>query len=82
MLIIYFSKLKENHPLASQLLTTHNVSYMMRLMRTMREAIMQGSMAFEAYVRKFFDLQFPNNDVPAWVIEALREVGIKIVNKI
>ncbi len=28
---------KENNALASQLLTKHNVSYMMRLMRTMRE---------------------------------------------
>lgn len=28
---------KENCPLASQLLTRHNISYMMRLMRTMRQ---------------------------------------------
>ena len=33
---------KANNPLGAQLLTTHNIAYMMRLMRTMREAIMQG----------------------------------------
>jgi queuine tRNA-ribosyltransferase len=31
---------KDNAPLASQLLTTHNVAFMMRLMRTMREVRM------------------------------------------
>ena len=28
---------KENAPVAAQLLTSHNIAYMMRLMRTMRE---------------------------------------------
>ena len=51
--------LKENHPLASQLLTTHNIAYMIRLMRSMRDAIMQGPDAFDAYVRTFLDQQFP-----------------------
>ena len=69
---------KENHPLASQLLTTHNLSYMMRLMRTMREAIMEGSDAFEAYVLTFLKQQYPNSDIPAWVVDALHEAGIEV----
>lgn len=38
---------KENDPLGAQLMSIHNISYMMRLMRTMRSAIMQGG---EAYI--------------------------------
>lgn len=33
------SLLKENDPLASQYITLHNISHMMRLMRSMREVI-------------------------------------------
>jgi queuine tRNA-ribosyltransferase catalytic subunit len=32
---------KENCPLAAQLLTMHNIAYMMRLMRSMREVMMR-----------------------------------------
>lgn len=69
---------KENNPLASQLLTTHNVHYMMTLMRSMRRAIMQGSTHFEAFVKNFLSAQFPQGDVPVWVVDALQEAGIAV----
>ncbi len=69
---------KENNALASQLLTKHNVSYMMRLMRTMRQSILQGEAAFEAYVKTFLSGQFPAGDVPVWVVDALEEAGIAV----
>lgn len=69
---------KENNPLASQLLTAHNLCYMMTLMRTMRQAILQGEEAFENFVREFLRRQFPQGNIPLWVVEALREAGIFI----
>lgn len=69
---------KEGNALAAQLLTKHNVSYMMRLMRTMRQAIMDGHEAHEAYVRNFFKIQFPQGDVPVWAVEALATADIHI----
>lgn len=69
---------KENNALASQLLTKHNVSYMMRLMRTMRQSILEGPEAFEAYVKKFLNGMFPKGDVPLWVVQALAEADIEV----
>jgi hypothetical protein len=73
---------KENSALAAQLLTKHNVSYMMRLMRTMRQSIMDGPAAFEQYVRSFFAMQFPDHDVPLWVVDALKTADIEIATTV
>lgn len=74
--------LKENNPLASQLVTKHNLSYMMRLMRTMRSSVLDGS--FHAYVRDFFIHQFldHNLNLPAWTVEALAAAGIPVLDLI
>lgn len=69
---------KENNPLASQLLTRHNVRYMMTLMRSMRRAILAGDEAFDSFVRGFLAQQFPAGDVPHWVVDALAEAGIAV----
>lgn len=71
---------KENNALASQLLTKHNISYMMRLMRTMRQSILEGQEAFEVYVKTFLGGMFPKGDVPVWVVEALAEADIAITS--
>lgn len=67
---------KENNPLASQLLTKHNVLYMMTLMRSMRQSIMEGR--FEQFVREFLSLQFPLGNIPIWVVDALSDAGITV----
>ena len=69
--------------LAAQLITCHNISYMMGLMRSMKSAIEAGKDAFSNYINNFLRLQFPNPvDVPAWAVEALEEgAGIKVIHK-
>lgn len=62
---------KENNGLASQLLTKHNIAYMMTLMRTMRQAIMDGPENHLQFIRTFLQKQFPAGDVPLWVVDAL-----------
>ena len=69
---------KETNALASQLLTCHNISYMMRLMRSMRQAILDGPEAYINYVNRFLALQYPNNDVPSWVVSALDVAGVPV----
>lgn len=69
---------RDNNPLACQLLTMHNVSYMMRLMRSMRKAIMDGPEAYQAYIRNYLRVMFPANDIPQWVREALASAEISI----
>lgn len=60
----------------AQLITYHNITYMMKLMRDMREAIIGGY--FEKHVKDFFQIQFPKHDYPSWSIEALGSVGINL----
>lgn len=69
---------KENNPLACQLLTTHNIAYMMRLMRSMRQAILDGEDSYIEFIISFLSSQYPNHDVPLWVIHALQQAGIVI----
>jgi tRNA-guanine family transglycosylase len=69
---------KENNALAAQLLTKHNIYYMMTLMRTMRQAIMEGPAQHTEFVRQFFRVQYPEGDVPLWAVEALATVDIEV----
>lgn len=47
-------------------------------MRSMRRAIMQGSTHFEVFVKNFLSAQFPQGNVPIWVVDALQEAGIAV----
>ena len=69
---------KENSPIAASLLTKHNISYLMRLMRTMRQAVLDGPEAYLSFVRSFFKQQFPAGDVPKWVKDALEYANIAL----
>ena len=55
------SLLKENDPLAAQYVTLHNISYMMRLMRTMRSAMLEGQQKYEQFINAFLVLQYPDS---------------------
>ena len=53
-----YMMMKAGEPLAVQLMTSHNIAYMMRLGRNMRKAIFDGK--YEEFVRKFVGTFFPN----------------------
>lgn len=75
------SLLKANNPIAVELITQHNIAYMMNLVRSMRQAILEDR--FPNYVRSFIRSQFPGKDkggedCPAWVVDALGAAGISL----
>lgn len=72
------SMFKKSNALAAQLLTTHNIAYLMQLMREMREAILRGAAAHQAFVDAFMLDYFPAGDVPTWVVDALASVDIAV----
>lgn len=49
---------------------------MLSLMRRIRNAIIDND--YPAFVQKFFDAYFGNKGPPAWAIEALKAVDIKL----
>ena len=61
-------------PLSAQLITYHNIAYQMRLMKEMRDSIIDGS--FPNYVKEFMLKRFPNGDFPKWTVEALADASI------
>ena len=60
----------------AQLVTHHNVAYMMRLVREMRAAIVAGDYAH--YVRAFVHTMFPAGAAPGWVRDAAAAAGVDV----
>lgn len=61
---------------AAALLTLHNVTHMLTLMRDLRQSILDSR--FETFVRDFMRGQFPNGKYPPWAVEALQEAHITL----
>lgn len=68
-------------PVASSLITVHNLTFMKRLMQDMRDAIKDGSL--REWVRRFLQVLFPeakpapcDHCPPRWVRDALAAAGI------
>lgn len=70
--------LKASNPLAVQLLSLHNITYMMQLVREMRQAILENR--YPDYCRSFVKNHYPDGAeaVPKWVVEALSAAGIEL----
>ena len=73
--------LKTNNPIAVELITQHNIAYMMNLVRSMRRAILDD--CFPDFVRTFIKNMFPGKDkggedCPTWVVDALNAAGISL----
>lgn len=70
---------RDSNALGPQLLTKHNISYMMKLMRDMRRAIIDGDVAYHRFINDFLSKQFGTKDlIPKWVVDALTHAGVPI----
>lgn len=59
-------------------LTIHNVHYLLSLMGAARQAILEDR--FPAFLREFFSkLYGEKSKYPEWVVEALRGVGVDLM---
>ena len=68
--------LMKTEALGPQLLTYHNIAYMMRLVRNMRQAIIEQR--YPAFVKEFLITMFPQKNVPLWVVDALHSANIDV----
>ncbi|XP_030506575.2 uncharacterized protein LOC115721420 isoform X2 [Cannabis sativa] len=62
--------------MGSQLVSYHNLYYMMKLSRDLHSSIIQGK--FPEFVCEFLQTMFPKGDVPEWVCNAMEVAGIDI----
>ncbi|XP_058087438.1 uncharacterized protein LOC131234504 isoform X2 [Magnolia sinica] len=72
----YIHCLVTKDAMGSQLLSYHNLAYMMRLSKDLHTSIIEGR--FPEFVCGFLQKQFPNGDVPEWVCNAMEVAGIDI----
>ena len=63
-------------PFAANLLSYHNIAFMMRLAARIRAAIQENRMA--EFVRGEVAAHFPRGDAPAWVAEGCALAGIAL----
>lgn len=65
---------------AAHLLTMHNVWYQLNLMREARDAIIADN--FPAFVKRFFkNLHQDKDKYPEWAVNALRGVGVDLIQE-
>ncbi|PWA69181.1 Queuine/other tRNA-ribosyltransferase [Artemisia annua] len=62
--------------MGSQLLSYHNLHYMLQLSRNLHSSIIEGT--FPEFVCNFLMKMFPEGDVPEWVCNAMEVAGIDI----
>lgn len=63
-----------NEPIMCSLITIHNVSFQLQLMRDMRSSIENDK--FPDFVKTYFDDLYPEK--PKWIVDALASVNIEI----
>ena len=70
---------ERRQPRASVLVTYHNLYYMMRFTREMRQSILDGELM--SWVQGFVRAQapqLPRGEVPVWARQALEVAGIAV----
>ncbi|KAJ1916508.1 Queuine tRNA-ribosyltransferase catalytic subunit 1 [Tieghemiomyces parasiticus] len=74
----YLAALGTKETVGCHLLSIHNIAFQMRLMRDIRESIMDDS--FPAFVRSFMHRYFigAGRPYPEWTVNALRSVNIEL----
>lgn len=65
------------HILFLEAVTQHNIVFQAQVMSRARDAIMAGT--FPAYLRSFFGRYFAGSGYPRWCVDALRSVGVDLL---
>ena len=73
----YLHQIVKTEASACHLLSVHNVTYQMRLMRRISEAIRTRS--FPDFVKSYMLKAYCDRNYPSWVVDALRDVGIELL---
>lgn len=63
---------------AAHAITQHNLVFQARLMGHAREAVLKGT--FPEFLKHFFGKYFGDNGYPRWCVEALRTVGVDLLD--
>jgi tRNA-guanine family transglycosylase len=75
----YFYLMLNKNPRAVNLISYHNVYYLLDLMRKLRTSIINGEAAVNEFVSNFIKAQFEKEKhYPHWVYDALKTAGVDV----
>lgn len=72
----YLYQIVSSETISCSLLTVHNLSYQMQLMKGIRDSIKESR--FPEFVEEFMLNMYPEKNYPQWCIDALKSVNIKL----
>jgi tRNA-guanine family transglycosylase len=72
----FLHRIVAKETVASTLISIHNITYQMRLMKGIRQSIEEDR--FPDFIRQFCRDLFPNSDIPQWAVEAFRSVNVEL----
>lgn len=72
----YLHQIVSSEAVSCNLLSVHNLSYQMELMKGIRESIKLNQ--FPEFVQEFMLTMYPNKSYPQWIINALQSVNIEL----
>lgn len=73
----YFYLMLSKNPRAVNLISYHNVYFLLNLMKNLHSAIIDGSEAVNKFINKFITDQFSDSEkYPLWVYDALKAAGV------
>lgn len=72
----YLHQIVSMETVSCSLLSVHNLTYQMQLMKSIRDNIKENK--FPEFVRKFMLDMYPCKNYPQWVIDALHSVNIEL----
>lgn len=73
----YLHQIVTQETVACHLLTVHNISFQLNLMKDIRESIKEQR--YPNFVKKFMLDLYPNKEYPQWIIDALGAVNIELL---
>lgn len=72
----YLHHIVTAEPVACSILSLHNVAYQLRLMKEIRQSIIDDR--FPDFIREFMKRHFPDENIPQWIIDALAAVNVNL----
>lgn len=72
----YLHQIVSMETVSCNLLSVHNLSYQMQLMKSIRNSIKENK--FPEFVQKFMLDMYPYKNYPSWTVDALRSVNIEL----
>lgn len=72
----YLNGIVTHLPVGCHLLTEHNLTFQLRLMKNIRDSVVEDR--FPEFIKDFMEGLYPDKDYPSWIKDSLNAVNIEL----